>query len=235
MKKTIRLLRADEIECRVSTISEKGVSLLLYKDGRTDMNILDEVFTISGWKRTHERIGDALFCTVAVWDDEKKQWVEKSDVGSPTYAESRKGEASDSFKRACVNIGIGRELYTAPFIWIPAEKLTIEEYKGKLVIKDRLHVSDIQYDEKNTISGVEIMNDKGAVVFTYNNRKKVTESSKSTLSVEQRRALLKEMLRTGVEEESICDRYGIKELKSMSVDTYKRVMHALEKTADLAA
>ena len=48
-----RLLNADEIECRVSTVSEKGLSLLLYKDARADMNLLDETVGPMNWQRSH--------------------------------------------------------------------------------------------------------------------------------------------------------------------------------------
>ena len=76
----IRLLRADEIECRIGTINEKGLSLLLYKDARADMKILDETFGIFGWKRTHQSIDGNLYCTVEIWDSEKQSWIAKQDV-----------------------------------------------------------------------------------------------------------------------------------------------------------
>ena len=121
MEVKLRLLRAEEIECRIGIINEKGVSLLLFKDARVDQKILDEVFTPFGWKRSHQVLDVNLYCTVEIWDGEKQQWVAKQDVGTMSYSEKEKGQASDSFKRACFNWGIGRELYTAPFIWIPAE------------------------------------------------------------------------------------------------------------------
>ena len=93
-QKTIRLLRADEIECRIGTISEKGVSLLLYKDARANMKILDEVYGPLNWQRKHEMIGSNLYCTVSVWDDGKKQWISKMDVGTESYTEKEKGQAS---------------------------------------------------------------------------------------------------------------------------------------------
>ena len=123
----IRLLRADEIECRVSTISQKGLSLLLFKDARVDKRILDEAFTPFGWKRTHQSIDGNLYCTVEIWDGEKGQWIAKQDVGTESRSEKEKGQASDSFKRACFNWGLGRELYTAPFIWVPAETANISQ------------------------------------------------------------------------------------------------------------
>ena len=83
----IRLLRADEIECRIGTISDKGLSLLLYKDARADMKILDETFGCLGWKRTHQSIDGNLYCTVEIWDAEKKEWISKQDVGTVSYTE----------------------------------------------------------------------------------------------------------------------------------------------------
>ena len=123
----IRLLRAEEIECRIGTINDKGLSLLLYKDARADMKILDETFGCFGWKRTHQSIDGNLYCTVEIWDKEKQSWIAKQDVGTVSYTEKEKGQASDSFKRACVSVGIGRELYSAPFIWISAKRCNIQK------------------------------------------------------------------------------------------------------------
>ena len=142
-----RALRADEIECRVGTISEKGVSLLLYKDARCDMRILDEVFGPTNWQREHLVVAGNLYCKVGIWDNSKKQWVYKMDVGTKSNAESEKGEASDSFKRACVSLGIGRELYTAPFIWVNAPDVNIVKKQDKLITYDRFSVHSIQYNE----------------------------------------------------------------------------------------
>lgn len=110
----IRLLKADEIECRAAMVSEKGLSLLLYKDARVDQKILDETFGIFGWKRSHQCIDGNLYCTVEIFDRDSGTWVAKQDVGTMSNSEKEKGQASDSFKRACFNWGIGRELYTAP-------------------------------------------------------------------------------------------------------------------------
>ena len=108
-----RKLRADEIDCRVNTINEKGLSLLLYKDARCDMNILDETVGCMNWKRSHTR--DNANCIVSIYNKEIGEWVSKEDTGTESYTEKEKGLASDSFKRACFNWGIGRELYTSPF------------------------------------------------------------------------------------------------------------------------
>ena len=156
-----RTLRADEIDCRISQIKEnalthkKGLSLLLYKDARCDQNILDEVVGPFNWKREHTR--DNRNCVVSIWDSEKSQWVSKEDTGTESNTEREKGLASDSFKRACFNWGIGRELYTAPFVWIDEKDCTIKEVRGKLVCYDRFTVKGIGYTD-GVITGLEIKN-----------------------------------------------------------------------------
>lgn len=128
-----RDLRADEIECRVQQVKDNGLALLLYKDARVDMNILDETVGAESWQREHYECKGNLFCRVGIfchlqgqeqWED---GWVWKSDCGTESNTEAQKGEASDSFKRACFNWGIGRELYTAPYIWINPDKCELKD------------------------------------------------------------------------------------------------------------
>lgn len=166
----IRLLKADEIECRVSVIKENGLSLLLYKDARVDQKILDETFGIFGWKRSHQSIEGNLYCTVEIFDKEKGEWIAKQDVGTTGYTEKEKSQASDSFKRACFNWGIGRELYTAPFIWIPAGKAAITYKEDQNKVKrfscnDRFSVSSILYNDDREICALVIVNEGGQPVY----------------------------------------------------------------------
>lgn len=166
----IRLLKADEIECRVAVIKENGLSLLLYKDARVDQRILDETFGPFGWKRSHQSIEGNLYCTVEIYDKETGEWVAKQDVGTMSYPEKEKGQASDSFKRACFNWGIGRELYTAPFIWIPAAKAEILYKEDQNKVKrfycnDHFSVSSIRYNDDREISALVVVNDRGQVVY----------------------------------------------------------------------
>ena len=164
-KAVVRLLRADEIECRVSIINERGLALLLFKDARVDQKILDETFTPFGWRRTHQSIEGNLYCTVEVWDKEKSQWIAKQDVGTTSYSEKEKGQASDSFKRACFNWGIGRELYTAPFIWITAEAVKIQKKDNKFVTSEKFSVEAISYNEQREIIELVIVNGRGCKVY----------------------------------------------------------------------
>lgn len=151
-----RLLRADEIDCRVSRITNNGLALLLYKDARCDMNILDETVGPFNWTREHLR--DNANCVVSIWDENKKTWVSKEDTGVESNTEKEKGLASDSFKRACFNWGIGRELYTAPFIWVSASDCNIEEKQGRFVCNDKFEVAKIGYNEGGEICELEIFN-----------------------------------------------------------------------------
>ncbi len=167
----IRLLQANEIDVRVKTISEKGYSVLLYKDARVDMAILDEVFGMYGWQRKHDVVNGNLFCTVSIYDKDTKQWIEKQDVGVESYTEKEKGQASDSFKRACFNIGIGRELYTCPkFIWIYADG-DINKKDGKWTTYTKLKVDEIGYNEHREIDRLIIVDDKGKIRYRLNGPK----------------------------------------------------------------
>ena len=168
MSIVFRTLEAEEIDVRVQSVTEKGVILLLYKDARSDMNILDEAVGITNWKREHCVINGNLFCTVSVWDEEKGQWISKQDVGTESNTEQTKGQASDSFKRACVNLGIGRELYTAPFIQIWADKCNIKPGRnGKFTCYDKFAVAKIRYNSKRQITHLAIRNlNTKQLVFT---------------------------------------------------------------------
>lgn len=155
MELKFRQLRADEIDCRVAQIKENGLTLLLYKDARCDMNILDETVGAMNWQRHHGR--ENANCTVSIYDQDKKMWVSKEDTGTESNTEAEKGLASDSFKRACFNWGIGRELYTAPFIWVKNDKCEITSRNGKPACYDKFEVLSIAYKD-GRISDLEIFN-----------------------------------------------------------------------------
>jgi len=167
-----RTLEAHEIDCRIATINQKGLTLLLYKDARVDQNILDETVGSMNWQRKHCR--DNANCIVSIWDESKKQWIEKEDTGTESFTEKEKGLASDSFKRACFNWGIGRELYSAPFIWISADNADIKQGgNGKFQCYDKFIVEQILYDDNRNIVALSIRNaSQNKRVFLMDNRKK---------------------------------------------------------------
>lgn len=160
-----RLLNEEEIECKVKKITEKGVVVLLYKTARTDMDILDETVGPANWTNDYREIKGNLYCGLAVREAEDKPFIWKWDCGIESREDDegnqKKGEASDAFKRAGFRWGIGRELYTAPFIFIPAEKVNMTTNRsGKPVTYDTFHVERISYDEQRRINGLCIRNSK---------------------------------------------------------------------------
>lgn len=174
-KLKFRPLTANEIEVRVGQENASGCRLLLYKDARCDQHILDETVGPMNWQRFHSR--ENANCTVSIWDQEKQQWIGKEDTGTESRTEAEKGLASDSFKRACVNWGIGRELYTAPFIWIPSEKLDYKDVNGKKRIQCDFYVEKIAVDEeRKVITGIAIRKRCGGEnkrIFTWQLTKEV--------------------------------------------------------------
>lgn len=168
----IRLLGKSDIDVRVSNVTDNNgiikVMLLLYKDARVDMKILDELYTPMGWKRTHKLIGDRLYCSVEVWDEKKGIWVAKEDVGTESNTEAEKGQASDSFKRACVNWGIGRELYSAPRIYVTLQQGEFYyDRNNRLKVSATFSVSRIEYDVKERIiTDLDIVDKHGVVRYS---------------------------------------------------------------------
>lgn len=170
MELKFRPLRADEVECRVAQTANKTdkdpmawITALLYKNARCDMAVLDETVGPMNWQRHHLR--ENANCIISIWDDKKMQWIEKEDTGTESNAEAEKGLASDSFKRAGFNWGIGRELYTAPVIFIPRvgkdgkENFTLRESGGKFYPAVNLSVTCMNV-ENGRIVGLNIENTK---------------------------------------------------------------------------
>lgn len=234
-----RKLDANEIDVRIGTIAKdgKGLSLLLYKDARCDMNILDEAVGPENWQRKHEVINGNLFCNVGIFVN--NQWVWKQDVGTESYTEKEKGQASDSFKRACFNWGIGRELYTAPFIWFSNEDANIKNNK----CYDKFVVEEIKYDG-NVISELKVTNNKTGKTYYYSAKKKndnfkktqaeeITENSSEPVTEENINELISEneynMLNETINAYNRCNEQPINEqkmLKHFKVESFMMITKA---------
>lgn len=170
-----RLLTADEIECRISQIKERdgkptGLTLLLYKTARTDANLLDETFGPERWTNDFKLVDGVLYGGIGIiFPEMNGEWIWKWDAGTESNTEAEKGRASDAFKRAGFKWGIGRELYSAPFIWIPADRCNIKEAgkdrngKTRFACYDNFIVSIIHYDKDSDIDHLEIKNGKDVV------------------------------------------------------------------------
>lgn len=179
MEVEIPLLGKNDIDVRVQSTFKASngkvyATLLLYKNARVDMRILDRVFGVTGWQREHQTIDGKLYCTVSVWDNDKRQWIKKQDVGTENMQQAEKSEASDSFKRACFNVGIGRELYTAPSIFIELKQGEYTENGSKIKCKTTLkfEVGAISYNDDRAIDGLVVVDNKGIARFTQKMKRK---------------------------------------------------------------
>ena len=217
----IRKLKANEIECRVGMIKQNGYSLLLYKDARCDMAILDEIFGWDGWQRVHEFKEGKLYCTIKLWSDRLQQWICKEDVGVESNSEKEKGQASDSFKRACFNLGIGRELYTAPFIWVKGDPK-----------KDKWEVINIEYNENGEISVLDLKSNNGGS-YHYSGKGKRTTSvpqkQKTTLNLNDYKDAIERMSELYGRSEKECHEMVLTKLKMKPTDNFTN-----QKTVDIA-
>ena len=235
-----RKLKESEIEVRVGQVSKDGVgwaTLLLYKDARVDMDILDETVGAENWQRHHGR--DNRNCIVSIWDSDKGQWIDKEDTGTESNTEKEKGLASDSFKRACVNWGIGRELYSSPKIFIKCE-VENKKIKGNPSFK----VTDIDYDENGDISVLAISDNKGNGVFIYSRKQK----RPATLSLERAKEreipppkgnqlTVSQLKRYGCKEAEkmaawLSKQYGVSELSELSAEETEEARDFVKKRAN---
>lgn len=240
-----RTLRADEIECRVAVAKDTGISLLLYKDARCDMNILDEEVGKMNWQRSHSR--ENANCIVSIWDSGKGQWISKEDTGTESFTEKEKGLASDSFKRACFNWGIGRELYTAPFIWVPSNKCKITPKAGGrgYACYNHFSVESIDYDDKRNINELKIRNkDSGEVVFVFGDKRRVesvetkaneerdiepieTQEAEKMITREQVMTLEKCIPKHSQTVENVCRHYKVQWLHELTVKQFMELMNKM--------
>ena len=216
-----RLLNADEIDCRVSTVSEKGLSLLLYKDSRVDMNLLDETVGPMNWQRSHTR--ENANCIVSIWDSEKNQWISKEDTGTESFTEKEKGLASDSFKRACFNWGIGRELYTAPFIWVMASNVKLIEKNGKKSTYDKFKVKSIGYSDTGIINALEIVNAQTNKVV-YQMKTAAQPVPEKLINKAQQDQLLNLILETNSDPAAMLTKFKVSDVAELTETQFKIAM-----------
>lgn len=216
-----RLLRADEIDARVGTVKSNGVSVLLYKDARCDMNILDETVGCMNWQRSHSR--DNANCTVSIWSEQRQIWVSKEDTGTESNTEKEKGLASDSFKRACTNWGIGRELYTAPFIWFSAEECKLSQKGNSYTTYDRFRVDEIAYDGRK-IAYLKITDTTTKVVKEYGRKTTIGEKKANTL-----KALMEE---SGSDIPKALQYYGAQTLADLTETQYTAIVTMIKRKKD---
>lgn len=168
-------INPNEIDVKIKQVGEKGSVALLYKDARVDMRMLDEEVGAMNWRSSYREVKGNLYCEISIYDPEKNQWVSKEDCGVESRSDEdgneKKGEASDSFKRAGFKWGIGRELYNSPFVFFRADKVpTTKDNNGKWKLTNpftKFSVSDATFDENRNFTKLVIIDDKGEVVYSF--------------------------------------------------------------------
>lgn len=224
-----RTLKATEIDVKPQTVKENGFSLLLYKNARVDMDVLDETVGPLNWQRKHSR--ENANCIVSIYDEDKKIWVEKEDTGTESFTEKEKGLASDSFKRACFNWGIGRELYTSPFIWISDSKYIKKNKEGKLALTDKFSVKEIIVVDK-VITELEIIDSKGTVVFSTKAKKTTKKEQEKVQDFLNSRDGMIEKLKENLSSdklEKVLKAYKVEELWQMTDEQLKEACQKIFK------
>lgn len=217
------LLQTNEISCRVQQISEKGLTLLLYVTSRDGQKRLDEKYGPLGWQDKYEVIDGDLYCIISAWDEKKKMWISKEDVGTASYTAKEKGRASDAFKRACVKHGIGRELYTAPHIWINAKDAAIKvDSNGKATTKKKFSVNLITYTSDCQIDELEIVDQDMNIVFKQYASKKIDDIKYNVL--------LDKLKEAGVTMDEVVDLFHVNTLQELDIDQWNKCMRKLEVT-----
>lgn len=227
-----RKLRADEIEARIATVSEKGCQILLYKNARCDMNILDESVGAFNWQRDHKELKGNMYAGISIYDESKGMWVTKWDCGTESYTEAEKGEASDSFKRAGFNWGIGRELYTAPFIWFKADQLRTliqDDKTRKWKCNDSFSVEAVEYTE-NKISYLKVVDNRSKESYIYGRSRELQPENKNDLINEQEYTMLCQLIKDAdVNAQKLLLQYKINSFMLLTKVQYTALINKLSK------
>lgn len=187
-----------------------------------------------------------LFCAIEIYDPTKKEWIEKMDCGVESFSEKEKGEASDAFKRAGFNVGIGRELYTKIFIFVPCK--TVKNDKAKYEMEDKylkFNVKDLKVDEEaEKITELTIEDSNGNIVFTYPHKKAPSNSSTNTPKVEsqpkenktietiteaQNKLLYMRADRNVDLIAQVCKSYGYKSTKEIEKSKFNEILEKIDK------
>lgn len=222
----MRRLNESEIDVKVKQVNANGCLLLLYKTARVDMQILDETYGVDNWTCDYKTINGVLYCGIGVWSDKANNFVYKWDCGIESRADEdgneKKGEASDAFKRAGFKWGIGRELYSAPFIWVKLPTKKNEKGKYDLVDKfQKFFVKTITYNDLGEIVALSIVDNNNKLIFKYKAGGDVKQESEPEMAIED---IVEEVLSKITDKEKLLD--ACKDLKTRFPKHYSYILKA---------
>lgn len=136
MKDLNELKKEIPYKFKPQTCGEREAVMVAYIDARDVQDLLDDVCGPENWQTDYKVINDNLYAGIGIRIPVEfknggvinvaNEWVWKYDCGVESNQEAEKGEASDAFKRAAVQWGIGRFLYRLGVV-----KLKTKDYKGK--------------------------------------------------------------------------------------------------------
>lgn len=157
-----RAPKAEELEIRVQQAKNGKTKLLTYIDSRAAVLLLNETVGAFGWQSDFKEVNGLTICCMSIWDNEKQQWITKSDTGAESNLEANKGLISDAYKRCLARWGFTC-LYTAPEIVLPYEdkfaKLKVSEVTfdsdyadgnmTRLILVDKNNKEVFKWDKEN--------------------------------------------------------------------------------------
>ena len=127
-KKLTAPFEAKDVEWRIQqTTQDKSRGLAVaFITSRAIQRRLDETVGPFHWKTEfspwHQIGNGSQLCALSIYDESRKEWVTKTDGAENSDIEPVKGGLSDSFKRAAVQWGIGRYLYSMGALWVDVEQ-----------------------------------------------------------------------------------------------------------------
>lgn len=118
-----------DIEWRLQHVNkEKGFGIAVpYVTNRAIQQRLDKAVGADGWKNEYipwhsDGEKQSQLCGISIYFEDRKEWVTKYDGAEDSDIEPVKGGLSDSMKRAAVQWGVGRYLYSMGTVYVDVEK-----------------------------------------------------------------------------------------------------------------
>jgi len=222
-------MKGNDIQVMVKMVHKnKSALCLLYKDARYDQDALDKKYGQMNWQNEYRMVGDILICSISVWDKEKGLWVTKENAGNETQVGEDKGYASDAFKRAATNWGIGRELYRSPDVWINLSDNEIGSYKNKqgkevLTCKQKFYVQNITF-KNGSVNSLVICDSRNTPRFIWGDDNPIVEVPLDE-NLEEMRAVAVEKVNATTKFDQAWKNKVLKGLPKYNEATVKRLLN----------